>query len=340
MDPLVKHSRIVTAVAFSPDGRTVLTGSHDGMAQLWRVEDGSPIGNAVRHGAAVRAVAFSPNGRTVLSGSDDGIACLWQVEEGSIIDNWLQHKTRVRGAAFSPDGITVLTGSHDGKARLWRVEDGAPIGKAFEHGARDGTWVTAVAFSPDGRIVATGGRDAATRLWRTEDGVKIGKSLLDIGVLATVTGVAFGADGQTVLTSRNDGTVRVWQAYSADLVAELLTQELPIHTMEVSAHGRYAAFASDRRIHLARLDEKKLSETKDWFFPYTGKIRGLHFADNTGQRLYVVTGIVDERLQVITLNANSPPTDRPIQGDPKDLLDEWQKKLGLRINAAGKLVNE
>src|SRR5262249_47527348 len=77
--PAFLHRGVVGAVAFSPDGRTALTGSHDKTAQLWDVETGEPLGPALGHQGEVRAVAFSPDGRTALTGSHDKTARLWDV---------------------------------------------------------------------------------------------------------------------------------------------------------------------------------------------------------------------------------------------------------------------
>ncbi|MCP5107441.1 MAG: hypothetical protein GY950_28900, partial [bacterium] len=69
-----RHNASVLAVAFSPDGKTVLTGSVDGTARLWRADTGKPLGKPMTHGNWVRAVAFSPDEKTLLTGSDDGTA--------------------------------------------------------------------------------------------------------------------------------------------------------------------------------------------------------------------------------------------------------------------------
>jgi WD40 repeat protein len=73
------HEGPVRAVAFSPDGRTVVTASWDHTARFWRAADGAPIGRPLIHQDEVRAVAFSPDGRTVATASQGGIARLWRV---------------------------------------------------------------------------------------------------------------------------------------------------------------------------------------------------------------------------------------------------------------------
>jgi WD40 repeat protein len=71
------HQGTVVAVAFSPDGKAVLTGSGDNTAQFWNAADGKPIGKPMVHQGAVPAVAFNPDGKTILTGSWDNTARLW-----------------------------------------------------------------------------------------------------------------------------------------------------------------------------------------------------------------------------------------------------------------------
>jgi tetratricopeptide (TPR) repeat protein len=121
----LQHQDGVYAVAFSPDGQTVLTGSRDGTARLWAAGTGQPLGPPLHHQGRVQAVAFSPDGQTVLTGSEDKTARLWAAGTGQPLGPPLRHQSEVGAVAFSPDGKTVLTGStgrDDRTARLWRVQ--------------------------------------------------------------------------------------------------------------------------------------------------------------------------------------------------------------------------
>jgi tetratricopeptide (TPR) repeat protein len=151
----------VVAVAFSPDGKTVLTGSGDKTARLWDAATGQAIGQPLEHQGEVVAVAFSPDGRTLLTGSWDKTARVWEAAAQTLLAPPLVHDGKVLAVAFSPDSRTVLTGSEDGTARLWDSRTGKPIGPPLLH--RDE--VRTVAFSPDGHTAVTGGDDNAARLW-------------------------------------------------------------------------------------------------------------------------------------------------------------------------------
>jgi WD40 repeat protein len=66
------------AVAYHPNGRTVVTASEDRTARLWDARDGRSLGLRLRHGKRVGSVAFSPDGQVILTGSGDGTARLWE----------------------------------------------------------------------------------------------------------------------------------------------------------------------------------------------------------------------------------------------------------------------
>jgi hypothetical protein len=108
-------------VAFSPDGKTILTGSSDHSARLWETANGQPIGEPLLHGDRIRSVAFSPDGRTVLTASFDQTARLWDAATGKPVGPVIAHRDWVVDVAFSPDGRTILTASSDGTARLCAV---------------------------------------------------------------------------------------------------------------------------------------------------------------------------------------------------------------------------
>jgi WD40 repeat protein len=74
---LAGNTEPVSAVAFSPDGSRILTGSGDKTARLWDAATGEPVATLAGHTAAIHSVAFSPDGSRILTGSGDKTARLW-----------------------------------------------------------------------------------------------------------------------------------------------------------------------------------------------------------------------------------------------------------------------
>jgi hypothetical protein len=115
------HTAQVLAVAFSPDGRSALSGSGDRTLKLWDVATGRELSTLAGHTAAVTSVAFSPDGGSVLSGSADESLKLWDVATGKEIQSFTGHADSVGSVVFSPDGRSALSGSHDMSLKLWNL---------------------------------------------------------------------------------------------------------------------------------------------------------------------------------------------------------------------------
>ena len=145
--PQLGHKGSIASVAFSPDGRQVLSGSHDGTIKLWDTATAREIRTFSGHSGIVYSVAFSPNGRLALSGSQDGTVKLWNVVTGSEIRTFSGHRGSITSVAFSQDGILALSGSRDRTVKLWDVATGREIRKFSRHRGS----VNSIAFSPDGR---------------------------------------------------------------------------------------------------------------------------------------------------------------------------------------------
>jgi eukaryotic-like serine/threonine-protein kinase len=117
---LAGMERIVTTVAFSPDGQTVITGSEDRTAQLWDVKTGKPLHEPLQNQAQVTEVAFSPDGQTVLTGIGGPTFRFWDVKTGKPLHEPIKNQRGLGAVAFSPDGQTVLTSSGS-TVLLWTV---------------------------------------------------------------------------------------------------------------------------------------------------------------------------------------------------------------------------
>ncbi|MBC8869737.1 MAG: protein kinase [Planctomycetes bacterium] len=203
--PTLEHRASINAVAFSPDGKVLLTGGWDNTARLWDPKTGNAIGPPLIHDSVLRAVAFSPDGKVVVTHVNDGSAQLWDAETGKPTALSIKRQGYIRAVAFSPDGKTMITGLADNTARLWEVGTWKALGAPLLHQGM--TMVTAVAFNPDGKFVLTGGGNTA-RLWDLATGKPIGPALEHLG---TVVDVRFSPDGKTMLTDTYDHTARLWQ---------------------------------------------------------------------------------------------------------------------------------
>jgi len=118
---LQAHTISVNSVAFSPDGRHIVSGSWDHTIRVWDVQTGGQVGNTLQgHTASVWSVAFSPDGRHIVSGSKDVTIQVWNIQTASQVGNPLQgHTSSVWSVAFSPDGRHIMLGSEDHTIQCW-----------------------------------------------------------------------------------------------------------------------------------------------------------------------------------------------------------------------------
>jgi len=163
----LQHQDAILALAWSPDGTRVLTGSADETARIWDARTGQPIGAPLQHEGDVGVVAWDPHGIFVLTGSHDGTARIWLAGTGQLVGAPLQHQDTVYALAWSPDGTRVLTGSGDDTARIWDARTGQPVSAPLQH--QDSVY--AVAWSPDGTRVLTGSHDNTARIWDAPTGL-------------------------------------------------------------------------------------------------------------------------------------------------------------------------
>ena len=228
----LEHPDEVYAMAFSPDGKTILTGCGDKTARLWDAASGRPLGEPMRHDGLVSSVAFSPDGKTILTGCGDKTARLWDAASGRPLGEPMRHADFVTSVAFSPDGKLVLTGSRDKMARLWDAASGRPLGEPMRHSET----VSSVAFSPDGKLVLSGGWFGMARLWDAATGRPLGSPITTPG---GVSSAAFSPDGQTIVTAAPQGqTVSMWDVATGQRLERAMEHRGTVYPVVLSPDGR------------------------------------------------------------------------------------------------------
>ena len=187
-------------VAFSPDGKTLLTGDGDG-AVLWDLTAPLPA-VAELQVERVHTMAFSPDRSRLAVALDGNRVQLFDARSGQAVGPVLQHPTGTPRLALGPDNKTLLTACYDRQVRVWDGESGKLVHpKTWGHAAE----VDVVALSADGKMAVSGCRDGKAQLWNVTTGKPVGPPLPGTMEL---TAAAFSPDGQFVVLGDQGFQVR------------------------------------------------------------------------------------------------------------------------------------
>ena len=232
---LQSQSQPILSIAFSANGQTLASASHDNTIQFWDVNTGKALNAVPDH---VSALAFSPHGNTLATAEWDRDVKQWDVTSGQVLDTFVGHTARVNCVAFSPNGRILATGSSDKTVRLWNLPAEEVSRILVGHGGD----VNSVAFSADGSILASGSADAAIKLWDASSG-KLLRTLQ--GHARAVNSVTFSPDGRTLASGSDDATIILWDTRTGRITRTLTGHTGPVRSVAFSPNGSTLASGSD-----------------------------------------------------------------------------------------------
>ncbi len=212
------HSAAVIDVAWSPDGKRMVSCSDDGTVQVWDATTGHHIWTYTFPGGSrnyVFAVAWSPDGKRIAAGGQTGEVAVLDAATGHLIVLYESGSLQIEGIAWSPDSKRIVFGTGlDNSVQVWDLTAGKQVLRYTGHTDS----VFRVAWSPDGKEIASASHDGTVQVWNAATG----QHLLTYNMGVPVWSVAWSPDGKLIVSGTGSAglngrvysgnTVKVWNA--------------------------------------------------------------------------------------------------------------------------------
>ena len=342
----------VLALAFSPDGTKLASGSKDKTVRLWDTDTNEELMTLQKHTGWTNALAFSPDGKMLASGSTDKTVQLWDTATGVHLAMLTKHRKGIAALAFSPDGRTLASGSMDSTIRFWNTTTRTllPI-----HLTEHTEWVKTVSFLENNTTLASVAFNGVITFWDLETSEKTGAQT--VGPRDFLTGAprgflfaqAFSPDGtklvsvgaksatsqnigngKNVTTREPDRLLRLTDVRTGRELATLTKTVGGIHqegrvSITFSPDGKRIAFHGSGKIHVWHTETRDVITIS--LLEQNRKNPGELLNDvGIGERI-----LMTQMLEEVTVLVFSPDGKKLVSGTMGGKVQMWDAETGTEL---------
>lgn len=340
----------ILALAFSPNGTQLASGSKDHTVRLWdNASDSQPI-VLQKHTGWTNVLAFSPNGKILASGSTDKTVQLWNTDTGEPIATLTGHLNGINALAFSPDGTTLASGSTDGTLRFWNVKTGDVLATRITGHTE---WVKGVTFSKESSTLASVAFNGAITFWDVKTSQKTTHQIK--GHRDWLATLAFSPDGTRLASIGAESTLVVGfgQVTNPDSLLRLtdvntgrevatLQDKKGVSNLTFSPDGKTVAFSNHGNIRLwntetdSHLDISLLDQTDVHKASLRERVNiEIHANGDTviPQGIAIPPGMRPHQLPRISALVFSPDGTRLVSATMAGSVQMWDPETGIELTS-------
>jgi WD40 repeat protein len=299
------HYASVKSVAFTPDGKFLLSGSRDKTIKLWELATGRELRSYLGHTSTINDIAVSSDGKFFISSCADETARMWNIESGELIRTFQGHKDLLTSVALSHDNKYLVTAGYDWEAHLWEVKSGKLIKSFKVNPDKSVGYGLDAEFSHDDTQIAFGGDNRSVMIYDIASGEMVREFKPDHGSCGGCgTFIQYNSKNQ-IYSASNNGDLKLWDLGNSAMAAFIYTNEDKFSALDL-VNNKLLVTTEDS-VKLYNADTKQL----EWAF-HAGLDKPITDAQLSPDGQTIAMSSDDQRVRLY--NANSGALIKILQG--------------------------